>query len=287
MPFVGETRALFHTPHQEDDATIGVKRHRATWALASMECRQRVERQEDEAQGTMPSSKTIKDDLRDLTDAEQVTLVQHVLRGDEEAIVTFFRCTERLLIQITRPVWGEDDAGVCVDDQRVAYHVLDRVFHSLTYLVYGLRPTGYAESSPLQRWLDHPDQRIPLAKYVACVARQFLRDMRRTKRFERMTISERKLLQAHDDTDGHAIHYYDHIEDQTCPSVEEGAVYYACRRWWARRTPGEQALLRLLDMERKDLKQQDVAQRLGMSPATVSRRRRQLVDDLIVFLKAD
>ena len=159
----GATRHQSPLPHQDNDAPLRVHRHRVPGTLASTECHQRGERQEEDAQATMPSSTMRKEDLRDLTDAQQVTLVQDVLRGDEEAILTFLRCTERLLTQIAHVIWGAQDVVWYADERLSKYYRLDRVLYPFTYLVYGLRPTGYAESSPLQRWLDHPDQRIPLA----------------------------------------------------------------------------------------------------------------------------
>jgi len=61
---MGEILALFHTPQQQGYATMGVNSHRETWALQSKEFRQLLEHQYYKMTGTMPSSKTITDDLR-------------------------------------------------------------------------------------------------------------------------------------------------------------------------------------------------------------------------------
>src|SRR4029453_1130076 len=104
---------------------------------------------------------SIQTTLRNLTDTEQITLVQDVLRGDEDAIATFLRCTQRLLTRIARHAWGDDDI-VFVPPEDAVDQLRECVLSPFTYMVYGLRPTGYAETSPLQGWLDLPAQRIPL-----------------------------------------------------------------------------------------------------------------------------
>jgi hypothetical protein len=227
---------------------------------------------------------SIQTTLRNLRDAEQITLVQDVLRGDEDAIATFLRCIQRLLTRITRHAWGEDDI-VFVPPEDAVDQLTECVLDPLTHLIYGLRSTGSATSSPLQYWLDQPDPRTPLDKYVACVVRNFLRDRRRMKAKEKTTISE-CMLHTYDDTDGRTINYYDAIKDETCPIEDEIAVYSASQLWWEQRTPAERTLLHLLSPEGEDLTLDKAAEQRGTSITTLHRRRKHLRDDFVAFLNA-
>lgn len=64
VPPLGETLDLFHTHQKESYATIQVNSHRENWALQSKEFRELLEHQYYKMTGTMPSSKTITNDLR-------------------------------------------------------------------------------------------------------------------------------------------------------------------------------------------------------------------------------
>jgi hypothetical protein len=226
---------------------------------------------------------SIQTTLRDLTDAEQITLVQDVLRGDGDAIATFLRCTQRLLTRIARHAWGDDDI-VFVPPEDAVDQLTECVLSPFTYLVYGLRPTGYAETSPLQGWLDHPDQRIPLDKYVATVVRGFLRDMRRKNAMERRTVAVDVLpsmTSAHG-KDRHVANDYYQSKDGRCRIEEQVAVCL----WWKQRTPTEQTLLDLLSPPGGAKTLTEAAQQLGTSIPTVSRWRKHLRDDFVAFLNA-
>ncbi len=61
---LGDELDLFHTPHQEPYATIGVNSHCETWPLGSKTFRQLLERRFYELNGTMPSKKTMQDAMR-------------------------------------------------------------------------------------------------------------------------------------------------------------------------------------------------------------------------------
>src|SRR5262245_65711304 len=61
---LGKTLDLFHTPQKESYATVEVNSHRETWALQSKGFRELLEYQYYKTTGTLPSPKTITDDLR-------------------------------------------------------------------------------------------------------------------------------------------------------------------------------------------------------------------------------
>ncbi len=221
------------------------------------------------------------DSLKGMPKSEQLALVQDVLAGNDEAIATFRRCTMRLLTHIAKQSPLFRSYGACT-----AAEIPDNTF---TYLVCGLRPTGGIQpandlESPLQRWLLSLEiEQGPLEKYVAIRARWFMRDLLRE------WLREHKKLQ----------HYYEQtsvrrgtrqrrrretasrdcyrvLPERSSP-VEESVMMSRLAEGWIRPlTEQEQAIIQRTAPMCEGLSQQEAAQSLGISNATMTRRRQAL-----------
>ena len=99
VPPLGEILELFHTPQQEGYATIGVNSHRETWALDSKEFRQLREQYYYVLNGTMPSQKTLKEELR---------ILEGKARFEGPELPVHLRIAEledRLYLDLANPAW--------------------------------------------------------------------------------------------------------------------------------------------------------------------------------------
>jgi hypothetical protein len=106
---LGEILDLFHTPQQDAYATLRVHGHREIWALASPEFRHLREQYYYALTGTMPSQKTIRDDIRTLAGKarfEGAAQLVHLRIAELEERLYLDLANERWeVVEITRTGW--------------------------------------------------------------------------------------------------------------------------------------------------------------------------------------
>jgi hypothetical protein len=199
--------------------------------------------------------------------------MQDVVRGDAEALATFFTCTKRLCTSLAA------QCALLHTDR--AYEIDDLVAMTLTHLALGTRPSG-RYVSPAQTWLANREQAIPLETHFANYAHWFLQSLARKRRIE--TALKRA---ENEEIDDDAPYYYDNLPDDACAVAEEVIVHNAFQVWWQQCTAADQTLMRKIAPEGEALTLEEAAQQLGTSVSTVHRRKERLRNDLVAFLRAD